>query len=251
GPVGGDQLDAQVTDVGVGDVHVHGQVGRGVAGDAGDGHRGLDGGQVGDGHALGVLEAVTGGRRGGAAVADVQQAVGRAAARVADDAAGGGGGQRGGDLRGAGRGVVGQVQGGRSGDVRAGHGGAGDGVGGRVTGAPGGGDGGAGREQVEHRAVVGVARAGVAGGGGADRDGLGDPGGRLGGGVGGLVAGRDDEGDAGGDGVADGGVESAVGAAAEGHVGDGRLDRVAGHPVDAGDHLGGGAGAGVVQHPDG
>src|SRR5690606_33342161 len=162
-----------------------------------------------------------------------------------------GGGQRGGDLRGAGRGVVGQVQGGRSGDVRAGHGGAGDGVGGRVTGAPGGGDGGAGREQVEHRAVVGVARAGVAGGGGADRDGLGDPGGRLGGGVGGLVAGRDDEGDAGGDGVADGGVESAVGAAAEGHVGDGRLDRVAGHPVDAGDHLGGGAGAGVVQHPDG
>src|SRR5690606_39585335 len=55
----------------------------------------------------------------------------------------------------------------------------------------------------------------------------------------------------GGDGVADGGVESAVGAAAEGHVGDGRLDRGAGHPVDAGDHLGGGAGAGVVQHPDG
>src|SRR5690606_23045272 len=114
---------------------------------------------------------------------------------------------------------------------------------------PGRGDGGAGREHVEHGTVVGVAGARVTGGGRAHRDRLGHAGRGLGGGVGGLVARRDDEGDAGGDGVADRRVEGAVRAAAEGHVGDGRLDRVPRDPVDACDDLGGGAGARVVQHP--
>src|SRR5690606_7366577 len=121
-----------------------------------------------------------------------------------------------------------------TGDVRGRHRRTGDGVGGGVAAVPRRGDGGARGEQVEHRAVVGEAGAGVAGRGRADGDRLGDARGRVVGGVGAVVARGDREGHPGGDGVAYGRVEGGVCAAAEGHVGDGGAGVVAGDPVDAG-----------------
>lgn len=150
----------------------------------------------------------------------------------------------------------GQQVGAEAGDVGGGHGGARDGVGGRGGADPGGEDVGAGGEDVDDAAVVGVAGDGVGRGGGADGADAGLRGGRVVGRVGAVVTGRDGQEDARADEPRRRLVEGARLAAAQRHVGHGAVGAVAalgvaGHEVDARDDARVGAGALGVQHLDG
>src|SRR5690606_39675608 len=103
-----------------------------------------------------------------------------------------------------------------------------------------------GGEDVHTAPIVGEGRTGVRRGGRADRQGRRSTGRRVVTGVGIAVPCGDSVGHACIDRVVDGVVQRAGGASTQAHIGDGRVLVVVGHPVDAGNNAGGGAGATAV-----